>query len=46
VGPVCVAVEVEPGDETPLGRGPQQDAAYLRPSLAGSARALREALKS
>lgn len=44
VGPVCVAVEVEPGDEMPLGRGPQQVALYLKPSLAESARALRAAL--
>lgn len=43
-GPVCVVVEVEPGDETPLGRGPRQAAVYLKPSLAESARALREAL--
>jgi thiamine pyrophosphate-dependent acetolactate synthase large subunit-like protein len=43
-GPVCIVTEVDPGDETPLGRGPAQSAAYLRLSLAGSARALREAL--
>ncbi|HVR72629.1 MAG TPA: thiamine pyrophosphate-dependent enzyme [Vicinamibacteria bacterium] len=43
-GPVCLVVDVEPGDETPLGRGPRQDASYLRPSLADSARALRAAL--
>jgi sulfopyruvate decarboxylase subunit beta len=43
-GPVCVVVDVEPGDEPPLGRGPGQSALYLRPSLAGSARALRAAL--
>jgi thiamine pyrophosphate-dependent acetolactate synthase large subunit-like protein len=43
-GPVCVTVKVEPGAETPLGRGPEQDAAYLRPSLAESARLLRKAL--
>lgn len=43
-GPVCVVVEVEPGAEAPLGRGAGQDLPYLRPSLAGSARALREAL--
>jgi hypothetical protein len=35
---------VEPGGETPLGRGPAQSALYLRESLAGSARALRAAL--
>jgi thiamine pyrophosphate-dependent acetolactate synthase large subunit-like protein len=43
-GPVCVVVEVAPGDETPLGRGPRQAAVYLKASLAESARALREAL--
>ena len=43
-GPSCVVVDVEPGDEAPLGRGPGQDVACLRPSLAESARALRGAL--
>jgi thiamine pyrophosphate-dependent acetolactate synthase large subunit-like protein len=43
-GPVCVTVKVEAGAETPLGRGPDQSAAYLRPSLAESARLLRRAL--
>jgi thiamine pyrophosphate-dependent acetolactate synthase large subunit-like protein len=43
-GPVCVVAEVEPGTETPLGRGPAQTALYLRLSLAGSVRALRAAL--
>jgi thiamine pyrophosphate-dependent acetolactate synthase large subunit-like protein len=43
-GPVCVAAEVEPGEETPLGRGPGQDARYLRLSLAESVRALRRGL--
>jgi thiamine pyrophosphate-dependent acetolactate synthase large subunit-like protein len=43
-GPVCVTIRVEPGNETPLGRGPEQSAAYLRPSLAESARLLRSAL--
>ena len=43
-GPVFVAVKVEPGGEGPLGRGPGEDAAYLRPSLAESARRLRRAL--
>jgi thiamine pyrophosphate-dependent acetolactate synthase large subunit-like protein len=43
-GPVCVTVKVEPGTETPLGRGPDQAAVYLRPSLAESARLLRRAL--
>lgn len=43
-GPVCVTVKVEPGAEGPLGRGPNEAAAYLRPSLAESARQLRRAL--
>ena len=43
-GPVFVAVKVEPGGEGPLGRGPGEDAAYLQPSLAESARRLRRAL--
>jgi sulfopyruvate decarboxylase subunit beta len=43
-GPVCVTVKVERGTETPLGRGPDQAAVYLRPSLAESARLLRHAL--
>ena len=44
-GPVCVVVEVEPGHEGPLGRGPDERAPYLRASLAESARALRRALR-
>ncbi len=43
-GPVFVSVVVEPGNEPPLGRGPQQAEAYLRPSLSESVRALRHAL--
>jgi thiamine pyrophosphate-dependent acetolactate synthase large subunit-like protein len=43
-GPVCVVVAVEPGSEGPLGRGSNQSALYLQPSLADSARALRRAL--
>jgi len=43
-GPVFVSVKVEPGREGPLGRGPGEDATYLRPSLAESARRLRRAL--
>jgi hypothetical protein len=43
-GPVFVVVRVEPGAEGPLGRGPAESAAYLRPSLAESARRLRRAL--
>jgi thiamine pyrophosphate-dependent acetolactate synthase large subunit-like protein len=45
-GPTCVTVKVEPGAETPLGRGPGETATYLRPSLAESARLLRRALAS
>lgn len=43
-GPVCIVVAVDPADEAPLGRGPGQQAPYLRASLAESARALRRAL--
>jgi len=43
-GPVFAVVKVEPGAEGPLGRGPGESAAYLRPSLAESARRLRRAL--
>lgn len=43
-GPVFAAVRVEKGTERPLGRGPGQAEAYLRPSLAESARRLRDAL--
>jgi thiamine pyrophosphate-dependent acetolactate synthase large subunit-like protein len=43
-GPIFVAVKVDPGAEGPLGRGPDEAAAYLRPSLAESARLLRRAL--
>ena len=43
-GPVFVLAKVEAGAEGPLGRGPEQSAAYLRPSLAESARRLRRAL--
>jgi thiamine pyrophosphate-dependent acetolactate synthase large subunit-like protein len=43
-GPVFVVVKVGPGAEGPLGRGPAESAAYLRPSLAESARRLRRAL--
>jgi thiamine pyrophosphate-dependent acetolactate synthase large subunit-like protein len=42
--PVFAVVGVEPGREGPLGRGPDQQAPYLRPSLADSARELRRAL--
>jgi thiamine pyrophosphate-dependent acetolactate synthase large subunit-like protein len=43
-GPVFVGVRVESGGEGPLGRGPGESAAYLRPSLAESARVLRRVL--
>src|SRR2546428_2020073 len=43
-GPICITVKVEQGTEGPLGRGPKQAVAYLRPSLAESARLLRRAL--
>jgi len=43
-GPVFVSLRVEAGAEGPLGRGPGESAAYLRPSLAESARRLRRAL--
>lgn len=43
-GPVFVSVAVEPGNEGPLGRGPQQVESYLKPSLSESVRALRRAL--
>jgi thiamine pyrophosphate-dependent acetolactate synthase large subunit-like protein len=45
-GPVCLVAAVEAGEEGPLGRGPGQDAPYLRASLAESARALRRALSA
>lgn len=44
VGPVFVTVKVQPGDEGPLGRRPDESAQYLRCSLAESARRLRGAL--
>jgi thiamine pyrophosphate-dependent acetolactate synthase large subunit-like protein len=43
-GPILISVLVEPGHEGPLGRGRDQALAYLKPSLAESARALRNAL--
>src|SRR5438128_1960785 len=43
-GPVFVAVRVEPGTSGPLDRGPAEPEAYLRPSLAESARQLRRVL--
>jgi thiamine pyrophosphate-dependent acetolactate synthase large subunit-like protein len=46
VGPTFVHALVTPGTERPLGRGPAEEVAYLRPSLAESARALRRALET
>jgi thiamine pyrophosphate-dependent acetolactate synthase large subunit-like protein len=43
-GPTFVVVKTEPGHEAPLGRGPQEAAAYLKESLADAAHRLREAL--
>jgi thiamine pyrophosphate-dependent acetolactate synthase large subunit-like protein len=45
LGPTFVHALVKPGSEHPIGRGPGEEVAYLRPSLAESARALREALR-
>jgi hypothetical protein len=39
------AVALRPGDEKPLKRSPGEDTAYLKPSLAESARAFRAALR-
>jgi thiamine pyrophosphate-dependent acetolactate synthase large subunit-like protein len=44
-GPVFAAVRVQPGAERPLARGAKAAEDYLRPSLAESARRLREALR-
>jgi len=43
-GPTLVVVKTEKGDERPLSRGPQEEAAYLQTSLPDAARALRAAL--
>ncbi len=43
-GPAFVHAVVRKGAEGPIGRGPEQDARYLRVSLAESARILRDAL--
>jgi thiamine pyrophosphate-dependent acetolactate synthase large subunit-like protein len=43
-GPTLVVVRVEKGNEGPLGRGPQESAAYLKESLADAARRLRAVL--
>ena len=44
LGPTFVHALVQPGSEGPISRGPDQEVAYLRPSLAESARTLRRAL--
>ena len=46
LGPTFVHALVKPGAEAPIGRGPNEEVAYLRPSLAESARILRSALES
>ena len=43
-GPTFVHVLVEPGDQGPIGRGAQEEARYLKTSLAESAHAVRAAL--
>jgi thiamine pyrophosphate-dependent acetolactate synthase large subunit-like protein len=43
-GPVFVTAKVEPGDEGPLRRHPEELAPYLQYSLAEAARRLRQAL--
>ena len=45
-GPVFVVARVERGEDGPLHRAPDVPEAYLRPSLAESARALRQALRA
>jgi sulfopyruvate decarboxylase subunit beta len=43
-GPTFVLVRTEPGEEPPLGRGPQEAAVYLKVPLHESAQRLRAAL--
>ena len=43
-GPTLVVVRVEKGHETPLARGPQEEAAYLKESLADAAKRFRAVL--
>jgi len=45
-GPVFCAVQVEPGSEGPISRSADEEARYLRNSLAESARRLRKALSA
>lgn len=44
LGPTFVHALVKAGSEGPIGRGPNQEVPYLQPSLAASARALRDFL--
>jgi thiamine pyrophosphate-dependent acetolactate synthase large subunit-like protein len=44
-GPVFVSAAVEPGNQRPLRRHPDEPARYLKVSLADSARVVREALR-
>ena len=46
LGPTFVHAVVAPGSEAPIARGSDAEVAYLRPSLAESARALRDALEA
>lgn len=46
VGPVFVTVKVQAGCEGPLSRSQEEEAPYLRPSLAESAHRLRKILSS
>jgi sulfopyruvate decarboxylase subunit beta len=43
-GPTCVVVRTAPGHEPPLSRGPHEEAAYLKDSLAEAAHRLRATL--
>lgn len=44
VGPTFVHVRVEPGEQEPIGRSSEEEARYLRHSLADWSRIMREAL--
>jgi hypothetical protein len=44
LGPTFVHALVRAGSEGPIGRGPDEEVPYLRPSLAESARSLRDTL--
>ena len=45
-GPVFCSVQVDPGDEGPISRSANEEARYLKNSLAESARRLRKALSA